>query len=184
MYRNIDFKITVFSKIILLILFKIALTEGMPYMYYLHQRRVSFILFIFIAFIAGRQNKYFSCLLAFLGVILFNPFYKAKLTGEQWDLAEWILILILLFWLFIDLYKYFVVPKKGRGILNALKFNRKIKKYEVADASVRYEIQSALIKNLRRFMEKSDLGSMQSWYNNLTPEERTKVERIPLHGEV
>ncbi|MGG9972178.1 DUF6804 family protein [Ferruginibacter sp. SUN002] len=183
MYKDINLKISVAAKIFLIILFKFALTEGMSYMYYVQQRRITFVLFIIIAFIAGRQNKYFSCLIAIMGLLIFNPFKKPRFTGQNWDLVEWMLIGVLMVWIAIDLYNYFVVPKKGRGILNALKRNKKTKEYEVTDSSVTYSIPPSMIKGLRKYMYKSNLGSMYSWYKTLSPEEKKKITRTALHDE-
>ncbi|MES2431306.1 MAG: DUF6804 family protein [Bacteroidota bacterium] len=176
-------KIMVIVKAIQIILFKIALTEGMRVLYYIHQRRISFALFLIIAFIAGRQNKYLSCALAILGMLIFNPFYKAKFAGETWDKVEWILIPILMVWIFFDLYYHVVVPKKGMGILNATKLNKKLGKYEITDASVIYHIDPSLYKNLKKYMRKSHIGSMHSWFIELNQEERLKVKRTPKYGQ-
>ncbi|UEG49393.1 hypothetical protein LK994_12195 [Ferruginibacter lapsinanis] len=184
MFKDFAFRISVILKVVQIILFKIALTEGVGYTFYPKQRMASFIIFTLLIITAGRDNKYFSFLIALLGAIIFNPFYSTEFNGNGFDLIEWVFIAVIMLWIFTDYYYRYRIMPKGKAILRALRMDKKTKMYRVADASVVYEIDPSIIMNLKEYLKKSNIGTIGSWYYKLAPEDKNKVKRASKYGMV
>lgn len=185
MFKDFAFKITVVVKILLIILFRIALTEGVDFSFYPKQRVATFVLFTILCITVGRDNKYFSFLVALLGAIIFNPFYNTEFNGNGFDLIEWVFVGVLMIWLFLDFYyRYRIRVRAKSGIVKALKKDRQTGKYRVVEASVIYEIDSSLVKELKEYLKRSNIGSMSNWYAKLPQENKGSVTRISRYGGI
>jgi len=99
-------------KVILMAVF-IGCLARMPYSYYQLTRFVALAGFVVLAVMDYQDKKYAGLVLAVMGIVLFNPFFKATFKRAVWQVIDMWLIGILAVWVTVEIG--LLARAKGKG---------------------------------------------------------------------
>ena len=84
----------------------------MPYSYYQLTRFVALAGFVVLFVLDYRDKRYVGAVLSGMGVVLFNPFFKATFKREVWQVIDVWMAGVLLVWVVVELIQ---VSARGKG---------------------------------------------------------------------